>query len=112
MKLYGLLISLTLLAVLTGCKSTPSNPLLGGWTSITDPNATGAGGCFTHLTFTPQMETHTWKGQDSSSLVTSYNVQPGEVFEIGQIQTVGYKFLTPDTILIDGGYMDCKYKRD
>jgi hypothetical protein len=111
MKLYRLLISLTLLAVLTGCKSTPANPLLGGWTSITDPNATGAGGCSTHLTFTQQMETHTWKGQDSSSLVT-YNVQPGEVFVVGQVQSVGYKFLTSNTILIDGGYMDCKYKRD
>ncbi len=111
MKLYRLLISLTLLAVMTGCKSTPANPLLGGWTSITDPNATGAGGCSTHLNFTQQMASHTWNGQTSSVLVT-YNVQPGEVFAIDQVQSVGYKFLTPDTILIDGGYLDCKYKRD
>jgi hypothetical protein len=111
MKLFRLLIPLTLLAVLTGCKSTPSNPLLGGWTSITDPNATGAAGCSTHMVFTAQMATHTSGGQDSSVLVT-YNVQPGEVFAIDQVQAIGYKFLTADTILIDGGYMDCKYKRD
>jgi hypothetical protein len=111
MKLDRWLISLTLLAVLTGCKSTPANPLLGGWTSITDLTATGAGGCPTHLSFTAQMATHTSQGQDSSVLVT-YSVQPGEVFAIDQVQSVGYKFLTSDTILIDGGYNVCKYKRD
>jgi len=111
MKLHRLLIPLTLLAVMTGCKSTPANPLLGSWTSITDPNATGAGGCSTDMTFTAQMASHTWNGQTSSVLVT-YNIQPGEVFAINEGRAVGYKFLTADTILIDGGYFDCKYKRD
>lgn len=100
-----------LLLILAGCKSQPTNPLIGAWTSTVDPNATGAGGCSTHLKFTDQVYTHTWNGVDSSSLIT-YSVQPGEVFVVGGVQNVGFKILTPDTILLDGGYQNCTYKRD
>ena len=104
-------LSLALLTVLAGCKSEPANPLLGGWTSTVDSNATGAAGCSTHLTFTKETRVNTWRGQSSTSLVT-YNVQPGEVFVIINGGPVGMKILTPDTVLIDSGYLDCTYKRD
>lgn len=111
MKLAVLPISLALLALISGCKSEPANPLIGGWTSTVDPNATGAAGCSTHLTFTKETRVNTWRGQSSSALVT-YNVQPGEVFVIIDGGSVGMKILTPDTVLIDSGYLDCTYKRD
>lgn len=111
MKRLLLPFSLALFAVLAGCKSEPANPLIGGWTSTTDPNATGAAGCSTHLTFTKETRINTWKGQNSTALV-SYNVQPNEVFVIIDGGAVGMKFLTSDTTLIDSGYLDCTYKRD
>jgi hypothetical protein len=111
MKFAGLVVAVCLCSCLAGCKSASSNPLIGKWTSTTDPNATGAAGCSTGYVFTSDSYTNMWKGQQSTTLI-SYVVQPGEVFVVGQVGSTGYKFTGPDTMMMDAGYEDCTYKRD
>ncbi len=111
MKFAKLMVAVCLCSVMAGCKSSSSNPLIGKWTSTTDPNATGAGGCSTGYEFTSDSYTNKWRGQQSMSLI-SYVVKPGEVFVVGQTGSTGYRFTTPDTMVMDAGYQTCTYKRE
>ena len=111
MKFAGLVLAVCVCSCVAGCKSGSSNPLIGKWTSTTDPSAIGAGGCSTGFEFTSDTMTNKWKGQQSMALV-SYVVKPGEVFVVGQTGSTGYRFTGTDTMMLDAGYEDCTYKRE
>ena len=108
MRIRGLIVMVGLLCAAAGCKSAPSNPLIGTWISTTPADAYGAAGCPSKYVFTSTGQTDTTSGQDTTIKVT-YTVETNLVWVNMQVGSNGYAFTSPDTVKWSSG--PCTYKR-